>query len=207
MEEWLDSPKVVAKRLRPLPSMNFNSLKCLPADTILANFELTVTIVIVVIRFFRFCGRTAPISASQSLLRLVDLDRGSGGLPKASGEVSLSRLVGTVPEDLVMPPIVQETTPAGGRRSRWRRDWARGSATRRTAPGATSTTRPSRRAQDRLRTQTSRPSCATKYWTIPTTGRIASTTWIRRRSDCAQVGAANLMMTASLPTSRGFRRG
>ena len=117
LEEWLDSPKVVVRRLCPLPSMNFNSQKCLPADTILANFELTVTIAIVVIRFFRSCGRTAPISANQSLLRLVDPDRGSEGPLKASGEVSLYRLVGTVLEELATLPTVRGATPAGERRS------------------------------------------------------------------------------------------
>ena len=205
-EECQDCRRLVVKSLLPLLSVNFNFLKYSPVGTMLATFERTAITVIAVIQSFRSCGRTARTSESQSSLRLADPGRGSESPLKAKGEVRLCRLVGTVLEDLVTPPIVQVTTPAGGRGSRWRKDWAQGSAIRRTAPGATSTTRPSRRAQDRLRTRTSRPACATTCWTIPTTGRSASTTWIRRRLDCAQVGAASLMMTASLPTSRGLRR-
>ena len=202
-EEYQDPRRPVRMCLLLLPPpVSFNFPKRSPADTTLAIYEQTAITVIPVTQSFRSCGRTARTSGSQHLLRLADLGLGSESPLKAR----LYRPVGTVLEDLVTPPIVQVTTPAGERGSRWRKDWAQGSATRQTVRGATSTIRPSRRAQDRLRTQTSRPSCAMKYWTIPTTGRIASTTWIRRRLDCAQVGAANLMMTASLPTSRGLRR-
>ena len=205
-EELQDCRKLAVKFLPLLLSMNFSFLKCSPVDILLGSSESTVTTAIVAIQSCRSCGRTARTSASLRLLRLVDPGRGSESPLKASGEANPCLPVGTVLEGLVTPPTVRETTRAGGRRNRWRKDWAQGSATRRTALGATSMTRPSRRVQDRRRTRIRRPACATTCWTILTIGPTASTMWTRRRTACARVGAASLMMTALQPISNGLRR-
>ena len=117
LEECRDCRRLVARRLLPLLSVNFNFLKYLPADTMLAIFVLIVRAVIAVIQSFRSCGRTARISGSQHLHRLADQRLGSDGPLKVRGEVRPSLPEGTAPEELGMLPTDQEMIRAGGKRN------------------------------------------------------------------------------------------